>query len=144
MLVDLVRGAVQGAQTAGDVHVLERGGVRGQVRQRRETAERLPEHAPRLGAQVLTDSLSVTHDGIRAQMREMLRHSLGATCQITIADRRGAAGSALIEQHQPVVRERSIHPRRRRGGVERTRRLMARAALQEDQVRQIFSAVSRW
>ncbi|MDQ0725299.1 hypothetical protein QFZ21_000299 [Microbacterium sp. W4I20] len=118
-------------------------GVRREVGQRREAAERLSEHGPGRGAQVLPQRLAVAHDGVGAQVREVLGDDRCAPVEIRIADRCGPAGAALVDQYHPIVGERLVEPRRRRRRMEGTGRLMARATLEEDQVGEGFAALPR-
>ena len=132
--IHVIRVTSDRTETPGDVHIVEGARVGGEVRQRGESAERLTEHAPGVRAQVLAHRLAVADDRIGAEVREVFRHGLRTACEISVADRSGQAGAALIEEHQAIVRERLIEPRRRGGGMERAGCLMAGTALEEHQI----------
>src|SRR5262249_21184088 len=76
----------------------------------------------------------VAHDRVGAEVREVLG-LLGRRHPGQRADRRRAAGAALVEEQDAVVLQRALQPRR----VERleagTKRLEARAALEGDEQR---------
>ncbi len=139
--VDLVGRDAHRCQPAGDVDAVEALGVRREVGQRGEAAERLAEQAPPLDAEVLAQQLEVAHDRVRpevGEVRRLLGHRptgdlLGA------ADRCRQPGAALVEQQQPEVLQRPLHPRRGPGQVG-TGALAARPALQEHQERPVLTA----
>ncbi|CAI7568764.1 unnamed protein product, partial [Penicillium discolor] len=72
---------------------------------------------------MLPQCLAVAHDGIGTQVRQMLGDGFGALREVAVADGGGEAGAALVQEHEPIVREGLIQPRRCRGGVEGARRL---------------------
>ena len=75
-------------------------------------------------------------------MRDVLGDALRPAVEIGVAERRGCPGAALIEEHDAVVRERTVEPAGRRRRVEGGRRLEPRAALQEQQVGQALAALA--
>jgi len=75
-------------------------GMSRRVSQRERRAPRSAEHQPAIDAEMATQSLDVAHD----MLRGVLVHA---------GDRRGTAGAALIEQHDPVRRGIEEAPMRR-------------------------------
>ena len=140
--VDLVGAAPDGAEPAGDVHLVERPRMNRQIAKDRESSERLPEHAPRHRPETLADRLGILHDRVGAQVRHVLCDRLVAAGEIGVTERRGRAGPPLVEQHDPIVRESPVEPRRPRRCGEGVRRLEAGATLQEQQVGQVLAALA--
>ena len=134
---DVVGGdvVVERREPAGDDGLAQSLGRRREVAGRAHAAERLPEHGPRRRLQRGAQRFAVRDDRVRAEMREVLA-LLGRCHAGQRADRRRAPRTALVEQQHAEVLQRPGDPpraglRTRRG----PRRLAARPALQEQQVR---------
>lgn len=139
--VDLIGMAPDRRQPAGDVDLAQPFRVPRQVVQRAEAAERLAQQAPAPRPEVLPERLGVGHDRVGAEVTEVLR--VGRWVGRRAAVRRGEPSATLVEQHHPVVLQRSLQPGRVRRRHTRSWRLLTRATLQVDEERAVRAAVRR-
>ncbi len=104
-----------------------------------EAAEALSENAPRRGSELVADQFGVADDRVGAEVRQVLGLFLRAH-PVQVSDRRRAARATLVEEQHAVLLERPGKP----GLVDelkRARRLAPRAALEEDEPRQLVVLV---
>ena len=133
--VDVVDRAADRRQAAGDERLAQPLGRDRQVGHRGEAAEALAEHAPALDAELAPDRLGVADDRIRPEVGQVVGLRLGRVARDDPADRRRSAGPALVEQQHAVVAQRRGPSSPWAGG--RARRLDARSALEEEEIRPI-------
>jgi hypothetical protein len=135
--VDILGAGAEAGQPAGDQRVADAVRRERQVGDGAEAAERLPEHRPLLlrPAQLAPDQLAVEDDGVRAEVREVLRlrPRRPEPGEGPGGGRRRAAGAALVEQEHPVVVQGPVEPR---GAPDGPLGGESRPALQEHQPRQ--------
>ena len=129
--VDVVRRPGDRRDPARDECLTQRLRRDRQVRAHAEAAEALPEDAPALDAELLTDQLRVAHDRVGAVQLEVRSLLLRALARQR-ADGSRTAGAALVEQENAVVLQRARQPARRLR-IGRPRRLVARPALEKDE-----------
>ena len=120
-------------QTAGEIHLAQAVRRGGQVLQGTEAPERLTEKAPATKTEVLAQALGVADDRVRAEVAQPLGLGDGIRARSPIGGR--SSGATLVEHDHPVVAQRASEPGRRARKAGRTRRLVSRAALQEEEVR---------
>ena len=130
--VDVVHGAADGCQPAGDERLAEALGRDRQVGHRGEAAEALAEHAPAVDAELGADRLRVADDRIGAEVGQVPGLRLGRVARDDGADRGGPAGPALVDQQHAVVGQGARDPSAGRRG--RSRGLHAGTALEEQEI----------
>ena len=144
--------ALEHALVGGPVDVIDRAAERGQatgqerlaqtlrgdreVRGDAEPAKALAEHAPAIDAELRPDPLGVAHDGVGAEVRQVVRLLL-RRAPGQLPDRGGAAGAALVEHEHAELLQGAVEPRRRGRPPRRPRRLRARPALEVDEERPV-------
>ncbi len=137
--IDLVDVPPDRRQPAGDERLAQPLGREREVGHDAEAAEALAEHAPALDAELGADRLGVAHDRVGAEVLQVLG-LLGGAEAGQRADRRGAAGAALVEHQHAEVLQRPLEPARRARVPGRPRRLEAGTALEEDEERPVGAA----
>ena len=139
--VDVVRVPFERGQAAGDERLGQALRRLRQVVDDAEAAEALAEHAPLLDPELGADRLGVADDRVGPEVGQILGLVLRGHVRER-PDRSRAAGSALVEEQQPVVLERALPPRLV-DQLQEARRLETRPALEVDEPRPVVVLVRR-
>ena len=142
--VDVVCLTREGRDAARDERRLQAVRRRRQIAQHAEAAEALAQDAPALVAYELApEDLGVSHDGVRAEQRQVLRllRRTPALAKGLVTHRARKARAALVEKQHPVILQRTPDPTRARV---RPRRRGPRPALEVDEVRELGVRSFAW
>ena len=134
--VDVVDGAADRRQAAGEERLAQAVGSEREVGEHAEPAEALPQDAPAVDAELAADPLRVAHDRVGAEVAQVVRLLLGRLPG-QAADRRRAARPALVEHEDAELGQRAVEPEGRGRDPGRARRLEPRPSLEEDQERPV-------
>jgi len=135
--VDVVGGPSHRRHAARDQRLAQALRRDRQVRHRAEAAEALAQDAPPPHAELAPNPFGVAHYRVGAEMLQVAGLLLW-THPRQGADRAGATGAALVEHQHAEVAQSAVQPRRAARESSGPRRLVARAALEENEERPIL------